>query len=865
MTRPITNAEFLTAIFGTHINPDREPRLFAWVCTHDSTLGDGDKANWSGRVWDGACVCPSAAENTYFSIALLKQTTPPGAELQTLARKKSHFACLPCVMLDDVGTKADSELPADPSWLIETSPGNYQAGYIFETPIESASDADIFIKALAVAGRLTDAGGQALVRYARLPVGFNLKQKYRNEAGEPFAHRLAEWHPERRYDWRDLAERLGLDLEIHKPARSRKHRGTKSTPEGHDGAFIPRAATNPVLDALRARELYKKPLGNGGHEITCPWVSEHTDQVDSGTAYWEPDDSFMRGGFKCQHGHCAERHIGALLTWLDVNDQEARHKPTFRTAGGTLHIMVNNAERVMAETGRYFQQGGAIVTVTTPPGGTTAAHHIRKEALPYLLTGIANWLRHDVRAERWLPIDAPTRVCAGLFDAPEFRHLPPLNAIARQPYLRPDGSVATNSGYDMATGTFGAFDPRAFNILNDPSETDIKVALDRIMGLVSETSFASPADRSMALALFLTAACRPSLEVAPGFLLNAHAPGTGKSYVQDLAALFATDGDVASATLKANDDEMEKSILATLLRSPAVLRFDESQGDVVPIKFLVSALSSEHVQGRILGQSKVIAPSTRTLVMFAGNNIQPVRDMVRRVLVCNLDAKIEQPESREFADDPLSRLREHRPEYVSDALTIIRAHIIANPARTPCRALNVFPRWDNWVRQAVLWLGLADPCESMFTVAQNDPSTERLAGLLEVWDECFGDAPKAARDVIKRAETSHGLHAALMDIAGKSGAIEATKFGYWLKSNEGKVLGGRRLERYTEGNFPYARYVLRKLPNFQTGQQPPKTPKSPKDSGDMEFRGFRTFRSSKPERGNLSELHQRKTVLGDRI
>jgi hypothetical protein len=617
----ISNADFLGAIFA-HREQDAH---VVYLRFSDEPL---KRKSWPHTVWTGNDI--EGGQNAYFGVATVKPDDDG-----KLARRKNNFAGLYCVMLDDIGTKADT-LPVAPSWLIESSPGNYQAGYIFAEPL-NLSDASALFKALTVANRLTDAGGQNAVRWARLPVWINSK----STLAEPFVYRLAEWAPEKRYTLDALVSGLGLDLEPHQP----KRRNRKSAIDHDDGVFTPRAETNPVIAALKARDLYKRPLGSGKHDLTCPWVAEHTDQIDGGTVYYEPDDNFIRGGFKCQHGHCAYRHMNELLTWLGVSDHDAKHKPTFRVAGGTLHIAVRNAERVMAETGRYFQQGGAIVTVMTPPGGETCARHIRKEALPYLLTGMASWLRYDQRTDSWVPIDAPGKVCAGLFDAPEYDSLPPLNAISRQPYLRPDGGVVAQAGYDAITGTFGAFDTRQFRILTTPTDAETQAALKRILALVTETSFATPADRAAAVAAFLTAAIRPALEVAPGFLFNAHQPGSGKSYLQEMTALFATDGEAASGTLKANDDEMEKSILATLLKSPAVLRFDEAQGDILPTKFLVSALTSEHVSGRILGQSKVIAPSTRSLFMFAGNNVQPVGDMLRRVVVCNLDAKVENPEA----------------------------------------------------------------------------------------------------------------------------------------------------------------------------------------------------------------------------
>jgi len=59
--------------------------------------------------------------------------------------------------------------------------------------------------------------------------------------------------------------------------------------------WIPPPGENAVLAALRNRGLYKAPLGQGKHDITCPWMQEHTGQVDDGAAYFEPDELWPIG------------------------------------------------------------------------------------------------------------------------------------------------------------------------------------------------------------------------------------------------------------------------------------------------------------------------------------------------------------------------------------------------------------------------------------------------------------------------------------------------------------------------------------------------------------------------------------------
>ena len=196
------------------------------------------------------------------------------------------------------------------------------------------------------------------------------------------------------------------------------------------------------MAALRNRGLYKAPLGEGKHDITCPWVQEHTGQVDGGTAYFEPDELWPIGGFKCQHGHCADRHIRDLLRALDIERSAARMKPTIRVVPGEMNRVVDAAERELAQSRRFYQRGGLIVTVVTDPGTReTRVQEIGQPALLRALAGAAMWERFDARCQDWVRIDPPARHAGVLFDSSSYPHLPvlerpgapALSAARRQP------------------------------------------------------------------------------------------------------------------------------------------------------------------------------------------------------------------------------------------------------------------------------------------------------------------------------------------------------------------------------------------------------------------------------------------------
>lgn len=422
-------------------------------------------------------------------------------------RQKKYFAALYAVMLDDVGSKASLDrITLAPSWKLETSPGNFQYGFILTEPLRDADLADRLVNACIDAG-LTDPGATGpCARLGRLPVGVNGKRLLTDEDGEELGYwpcRLVEWAPDRRYTVEQFVEGLQIELKESAEERRAKHKSQTAAVKPvthHDyDVLVARADENPVITALRHRGLYKQPLGDGKHDVSCPWIHEHTDGVDHGTAYFEPSGSYPIGGFKCQHGHCANKRVGALNTFLGITRDVAKHTPTILVQQGELTRIVDAAELELSKTGRHYQRGGIIVTIGTDPG--TSETTVKPLPLPSLLramAGIAVWQKFDLRTLEWVVVDPPTKYASILDGAVQYPHLPVLNGIARQPYLRPDGTLMSSAGYDAATGMFGVFNARHFKVADTPTREQAKAALSALNDLLSEFAFQTDSDRAAA-------------------------------------------------------------------------------------------------------------------------------------------------------------------------------------------------------------------------------------------------------------------------------------------------------------------------------------------------------------------------------
>ncbi|MBM3364047.1 MAG: hypothetical protein FJY42_15620, partial [Betaproteobacteria bacterium] len=382
----VGNGDFLLAVFGEPV--DARPVVVSFEGNPATAPGKV----WSGKAWQGApdevAGLPAGANN-YFSLAVFRPD-----EAGQFRRQKARFQALYAVMLDDIGAKVAIErLTLPPSWLLETSPGNHQAGYLLREPLTDGNVADRLMDGIVAAGLCDPGANGPRARLARLPVAVNGKH------APPFQCRMVEWSPDLRYSVEDLVD--GLHLEMASAGRPKRTgtRVAKQRPSDGDPVWMPRPEENSVLAALRERGLYKAPLGDGKHDITCPWVTEHTGEVNGGTAYFEPDDNWPIGGFKCLHGHCAERHVRDLLRLLDIEVNAARMKPTIRVMAGEIHRVVDAAERELAHSRRHYQRGGLIVTVVTDPGTReTRVQEISAPALVRALAGAATWERFDARS-----------------------------------------------------------------------------------------------------------------------------------------------------------------------------------------------------------------------------------------------------------------------------------------------------------------------------------------------------------------------------------------------------------------------------------------------------------------------------------
>lgn len=222
-----------------------------------------------------------------------------GASSEATRRRRPDIKRVRALVIDDVGTKvAAANITLPPSYIMETSKGNFQYGYLLDWSDDLAGF-DALNDALADAG-LQDKGAKGVNRVVRVPGSVNVKP-----GREAWQSVVRDWHPKRVFTLAQIAKALGVKPGKRAKAQLEVDRGTK----GMD---------DPVYDWLTLRGMVRGAKSDGWVEIACPFAGEHGGDPRDEAAY-KPIGADNRGtrGIKCFHSHGEVKGFSQrVLDWV---------------------------------------------------------------------------------------------------------------------------------------------------------------------------------------------------------------------------------------------------------------------------------------------------------------------------------------------------------------------------------------------------------------------------------------------------------------------------------------------------------------------------------------------------------------------
>ena len=418
------------------------------------------------------------------------------------------------------------------------------------------------------------------------------------------------------------------------------------------------------------------------------------------------------------------------------------------------------------------------------PEGALVLSPLSPAALSEVLSRHIEFQKEDGRSKYPRTIDPPSELARTIIDRQgEGWPFPRIRAVVRVPPLRPDGSVATEVGFDPDTGLLFVSErpwPKSEPVLDRVSAM---AAVRELFAPMRDFPFVDASDRAAALALLITAVIRPALDRSPMFCVSAPAAGSGKSLIVDMAAILATGIPACVVTPTPDEAELEKRLGASALAGDAVMSIDNVTHPLRSDQ-LCQLLTQEETSVRILGRSENVRIASTALVCCTGNNLSLHGDLNRRSIRIRLDAKSERPDERSFAENPLEIVTRRRVELVNAALVVVRAYQAAGRPNL-AKAMGSFENWSGIVRSALMWAGEADCRANAAEFRAEDPELVTLAEIMAalpsgVW---------TVKDLRKKVMKDPDLRAALAEFLDRTGELSAAKIGGWLRRFKDRPVG----------------------------------------------------------------------------
>lgn len=340
-----------------------------------------------------------------------------------------------------------------------------------------------------------------------------------------------------------------------------------------------------------------------------------------------------------------------------------------------------------------------------------------------------------------------------------------LARIAHAPFVRPDGTICTEPGYDEATCTLLMTDEvfAGIEVPEDPSAAEIAAARDLLLEeWLGDFPLDGEADRANLLALLVTPAIRGNVPRAPLAVIDGLQMGVGKNLLADVLLTVYTGHAALPMNWVGEPEEIRKQVTAAFRTGQEFFVYDEAHTlEGAP---LAQALTAEVWQDRILGVSNMASFPNKVTWISLGNNVQVKGDITRRVYRIALRPRYANPQDRAASSfrhpgtsglDLGSWTRKHRRDLLVAILTLVRAWFAAG-APTPKRGVSFgsFEQWERMVGGIVEVAGLEGFLANLKVWrSESDFDTQYWINHLEWLREQFGEATFRTADVKAKALT----------------------------------------------------------------------------------------------------------------
>ncbi|GIV20063.1 MAG: hypothetical protein KatS3mg023_1814 [Armatimonadota bacterium] len=409
---------------------------------------------------------------------------------------------------------------------------------------------------------------------------------------------------------------------------------------------------------------------------------------------------------------------------------------------------------------RLFKRGHTILRLSVEDQGGRQVKVLQEVDKNILINELSNNIFfYETRLYKGKSFNIPStpseRLALNMLSEPAERiPLPALYRLVHAPTFDRDGNLLAVDGYHAGVLVdMGGL--KVPTVSMKPTREEVQQAVGLLREMMIDFPFVSEADRAHAIALILNPFIREMIDgPTPLFLIDAPAPGTGKSKLVQCCLCPAVGANYTIMQYTPDATEMDKRILSFLRSGKPVAFFDNVKVTISSAPLEVVLTSYPSYSGRLLGKSETVTALNNVTWVLTANNPQAGTEIARRSVSIMMDAGMENPYERTgFKHHLPAWAFEHRGELVWAALTIIQNWIAQGKPRWQGRTLGSFEIWSEVMGGVLECAGIPGFLDNLH-VAMEKHDSERMAWTYFIrawWDTCR-DQRVTIRDLVKIAE-----------------------------------------------------------------------------------------------------------------
>ncbi len=436
-----------------------------------------------------------------------------------------------------------------------------------------------------------------------------------------------------------------------------------------------------------------------------------------------------------------------------------------------------------------FSRSGSLVRIKHTVEEGYVIDVLHTDSLRNIIADITRWYRADKNGNERSVFPVLDTIKGLLSESSP--PVPRLRRIVQAPVFSADGTLITTPGYNEKSQTWYDQTCDIPEVSMKPSKDEIQKAKELFFNdLFVDFPFTDELSGVYAVNAAILPFCRQLIDGAtPLHLVDAKSgSGTGKSLLADLISIPATGHPSPGMAEGQNSDEWRKRITAKLVAGSQFFLID-NVNQKLDSGELAAAVTLARWEDRLLGESRTIILPVECVWLVTGNSVKTSREIARRMIRINLDAKVEDPWSRtNFKHKSIREWAgENRGQLIWAALTLIQAWI-AEGKPSGDQVLGMFESWAEVMGGILDVAGIPGFLSNLREMhRQSDEETEAWQEFLNGWWEKFGST-------VVTTGMLHGMaieNDLLLPILGSgSERSQKTILGSALGKMAGRKIGG---------------------------------------------------------------------------